>query len=181
MNTTTDTRFCRFNIVSNRKHHLDASGQVRSDYHLTFICCKAGSTHELVLDEVNAKELLWLLQSYPELGSKEETMKDEALLERHGWTVECQSPFEIRHEDGSFASEQAAYMVLRFLKDDEEAGGDEQVCGSEADPADVCEAIINRLVREPALDAAIQGMTVADYDKLEDDICEIILGEPVDE
>lgn len=27
---------------------------------------------------------------------------DEQLLEKFGWTLECESPFEIRHEDGSF-------------------------------------------------------------------------------
>lgn len=39
----------------------------------------------------------------------------ENLLEKHGWTVECQSPFEIRHSDGSFASGQAADLVLHAL------------------------------------------------------------------
>ena len=37
------------------------------------------------------------------------------LLERHGWEVECESPFEIRHEDGSFATKQAATIVLSAL------------------------------------------------------------------
>ena len=30
--------------------------------------------------------------------------------------VECESPFEIRHKDGSFASENAAWMIVRYLK-----------------------------------------------------------------
>lgn len=46
--------------------------------------------------------------------------KDEKLLESHGWTVECESPFEIRHKDGSFATGQAADIVLAFLKEEEE-------------------------------------------------------------
>ena len=31
-------------------------------------------------------------------------MTNEDLLKENGWEVECESPFEIRHEDGSFAS-----------------------------------------------------------------------------
>lgn len=42
--------------------------------------------------------------------------KDEALLNLHGWTVECKSPFEIRHEDGSFATLQAADVVLADIR-----------------------------------------------------------------
>lgn len=38
-------------------------------------------------------------------------MKQQKLLERNGWTVECESPFEIRHKDGSFAKGQAADIV----------------------------------------------------------------------
>ena len=38
--------------------------------------------------------------------------QEELILEEMGWTIECHSPFEIRHEDGSFASMQAAYMVV---------------------------------------------------------------------
>ena len=36
-------------------------------------------------------------------------------LKKHGWTVECESPFEIRHTDGSFATGQAAKAVLDGL------------------------------------------------------------------
>ena len=40
----------------------------------------------------------------------------EQLLERNGWTVECEHPFEIRHEEsGSFATMKAADMVLGLL------------------------------------------------------------------
>ena len=42
--------------------------------------------------------------------------KDIELLEENGWEVECQSPFEIRTKDNSFASSEAAYIVLNNLK-----------------------------------------------------------------
>lgn len=44
-------------------------------------------------------------------------MKDEnkRLLEEDGWHIECESPFEIRHETGSFASGLAAEYVLELL------------------------------------------------------------------
>lgn len=40
----------------------------------------------------------------------------EQRLQETGWTVECQSPLEIRHEDGSFASGQAAQIVIDSLE-----------------------------------------------------------------
>jgi hypothetical protein len=43
-------------------------------------------------------------------------MNDTELLEKYGWVVECESPFEIRHEDGSFASMQGADCVLESCK-----------------------------------------------------------------
>jgi hypothetical protein len=43
--------------------------------------------------------------------------EDIEILEDDGWIVECESPFEIRHTDGSFATNQAAYSVLNSLKD----------------------------------------------------------------
>ena len=42
----------------------------------------------------------------------------EELLARHGWIIECESPFEIRHkESGSFATGLAAEIVVVFLKE----------------------------------------------------------------
>ena len=41
---------------------------------------------------------------------------DIKLLEENGWIVECESPFEIRTKDGSFASGEAAQIVLDDLK-----------------------------------------------------------------
>jgi hypothetical protein len=43
--------------------------------------------------------------------------EDEALLEENGWEVECQSPFEIRHQvSNCVATGEAAYIILRSLK-----------------------------------------------------------------
>ncbi len=39
------------------------------------------------------------------------TDKQELVLHLNGWTIECQSPLEIRHQDGSFATLNAAVAV----------------------------------------------------------------------
>lgn len=41
--------------------------------------------------------------------------KREEILNKNGWTVECSSPFEIRHDDGSFATGQAANLIFRSI------------------------------------------------------------------
>ena len=42
---------------------------------------------------------------------------DELLLEKNGWTIECESPFEIRNDEtGDFASGIAANAVVDSLK-----------------------------------------------------------------
>ena len=41
--------------------------------------------------------------------------KKYKLLKKNGWIVNCQSPFEISTKDGSFASGEAANMVLDNL------------------------------------------------------------------
>lgn len=41
--------------------------------------------------------------------------RDIKLLKLNGWEIECESPFEIRHSDGSFARDQAANIVLESL------------------------------------------------------------------
>lgn len=43
-------------------------------------------------------------------------MTDEELLLENGWIIECESPFEISHEDGSTATGFAAQIVLEYLK-----------------------------------------------------------------
>lgn len=44
------------------------------------------------------------------------------MLEAEGWTLECESPLEIRHEDGSFATGQAARAVIESLAHREDTG-----------------------------------------------------------
>jgi len=44
--------------------------------------------------------------------------EDKKVLEENGWNLDCESPFEISHEaTNSFASNGAADIVLRYLKD----------------------------------------------------------------
>lgn len=52
--------------------------------------------------------------------------EDLKLLEDNGWEVECQSPFEIRTKDGSFASGEAAHIVLCDLKSERDNAFSEQ-------------------------------------------------------
>jgi hypothetical protein len=42
---------------------------------------------------------------------------DEEVCEKYGWKMECRSPFEIRHEDGSFATGQSADVVVWHLRE----------------------------------------------------------------
>ncbi len=44
--------------------------------------------------------------------------KLETFLGDLGWTIECESPLEIRHTDGSFATLQAADYLILGLKQD---------------------------------------------------------------
>jgi len=60
------------------------------------------------------------------MGWEERQAEDFALLEANGWEVECHSPFEIRTKDGSFASGEAANMVLDCLKYDRDNAFSEQ-------------------------------------------------------
>lgn len=43
---------------------------------------------------------------------------DEEILKYYGWEVECESPFEVRNIDGSFASGQAASCVLNSIREE---------------------------------------------------------------
>lgn len=45
------------------------------------------------------------------------TMTTEQVLAHYGWTIECESPYEIRHADG-FATGRAARIVADALCDD---------------------------------------------------------------
>jgi hypothetical protein len=42
-----------------------------------------------------------------------------AILAANGWEIVCYSPFEIQTKDGSFASGEAAHIVLEYLRPDE--------------------------------------------------------------
>jgi hypothetical protein len=44
---------------------------------------------------------------------------NDKLLEANGWTVECHSPLEIRHEDGSFATLNAARTVIESIEEED--------------------------------------------------------------
>lgn len=44
------------------------------------------------------------------------TPEFEKYFEAQGWIMECESPLEIRHEDGSFATYQAAKSVIREIQ-----------------------------------------------------------------
>lgn len=43
---------------------------------------------------------------------------DEELLADSGWVIECESPLELRHSDGSFATKFAAYVLMSHLNDE---------------------------------------------------------------
>ena len=45
---------------------------------------------------------------------------NKRILEDNGWEVVCESPFEIKTEDGSFASGEAASIILYHLKQESE-------------------------------------------------------------
>lgn len=59
---------------------------------------------------------------------------DRAILENAGWEIECESPFEIRNnETESFATNQAAYIVLEELRPGEEVDPKRVLWGLEPD------------------------------------------------
>lgn len=45
-------------------------------------------------------------------------VRDSEILEYYGWEEICKSPAEIQHKDGSFASGQAMYCVMRSLREE---------------------------------------------------------------
>jgi hypothetical protein len=45
----------------------------------------------------------------------------EQYIESQGWMIECESPLEIRHDDGSFATQAAAKAVIAQLQEEFEA------------------------------------------------------------
>jgi len=79
------------------------------------VICKKGYEAEL-LDLLHEKSVVELMR--PKIVNREE------VLQRAGWTIECESPFEIRHTDGSLATGFAASIVLHCLMDNLEKGED---------------------------------------------------------
>ena len=41
---------------------------------------------------------------------------DKDVLEEAGWIIECENPLEIRTKDGSFVTQEAAFIVLSDLR-----------------------------------------------------------------
>ena len=64
-------------------------------------------------------------------------MNEIILLEKNGWVVECESPFQIRHENGSFASGLAVELILKSLK---EKVGNKKIIENDLKNWDVYEA-----------------------------------------
>jgi hypothetical protein len=44
-------------------------------------------------------------------------MTDEKLLEKYGWSLDCESPLEVSHKDGSFARHLPAELLIDHLKE----------------------------------------------------------------
>ena len=95
-----------------------------------------GRPHQVVCEPGKEREALELMEKMglillmrPDEGKRpagtvkpfEEKEEDwRQALDDAGWTVECESPFEVRHEDGSFASGSAARYVVKTVQEGEE-------------------------------------------------------------
>lgn len=44
-------------------------------------------------------------------------MTDEKLLEKYGWSLDCKSPLEVSHKDGSFARHLPASLLIDHLRE----------------------------------------------------------------
>lgn len=44
-------------------------------------------------------------------------MTDEKLLEKYGWSLDCKSPLEVSHNDGSFARHLPASLLIDHLRE----------------------------------------------------------------
>ena len=84
---------------------------------------RAWLTGEFTLEELEAichvirlkyDDVEGLIDSYK--ASLEINPSDDDILEEFGWVMECESPLEIRHEGGSFASGYAATLVISQLR-----------------------------------------------------------------
>ena len=80
---------------------------------------------ESSLFRYNVESLTIMDAGQPEMQSQRvvvetDTIEDavtlHARVEADGWIIECESPLELRHEDGSFATGQAAELVLESYR-----------------------------------------------------------------
>lgn len=74
--------------------------------------------HGLIMDKPRGGNYIWIDNldvtgiKYKENYWTDGMSEIEYTLEIQGWTLECEHPLEIRHQDGSFASGQAALTVI---------------------------------------------------------------------
>lgn len=62
---------------------------------------------------------LWMERDNPlDIYRNKPPLSDRDILENYGWVIECESPYEVRHEDGSFASGQAVSYLIDSLKEE---------------------------------------------------------------
>jgi len=89
-----------------------------------------------------------------------EKLSDEQLLERYGWSLDCQSPLNISHKDGSQASNIPATLMIDHLREQYEEEMEElrkknskvispdEINFEESIPEFVIEAVNNLLKKE---------------------------------
>lgn len=54
-------------------------------------------------------------------------LSEKDVIEAMGWSIDCQSPLEISHKDGSIATMQAATMVIYSLVEEYKLEMDEKI------------------------------------------------------
>lgn len=85
-----------------------------SDERILVYCRACHKTHAASKGEEECEGGHWEIEGTgTPWKAKGETRGD--VLKANGWTLECESPLEIRHHDGSFAAGQAARMVIDML------------------------------------------------------------------
>ena len=83
-------------------------------------CLERAEQAKRELEDVAASAYEWLVGHKPptieEIKAKR-AKSDDYLLSENGWLIHCYSPFEIGKADGSFASNEAARMVVAYLRE----------------------------------------------------------------
>ena len=80
-------------------------------------------------------------------------MTDDELLEKHGWTLECESPLEISHKDGSFARYLPASLLIDHLRELEEEEREQPLSPEDIDTnmeniiPEYVIAVVNKLIK----------------------------------